>query len=238
MYRCCTWLKDEPLEIGRIKSYARGWIENESIYTHMEYKWLLEVLRSGLYKEFFDDIQTALVPFLNPEIYGRSVIENCSFIASSVFPDPRSHGRAFQPRLSGVTCEFLNIWTLMVAGEEPFFLNSDGELALRLQPILEERFFTKDASATTYWDISGELQSLKLAKNSFAFKFLGRVLVVYENPQRIPTYGDDGVKPAKYSLTYFDGSTKTVEADSIDRTLAEEVRSGKVSRIDVLLKRP
>ena len=137
MYRCCAWLKDEPYEIGRIKSYARGWIENESIYMHMEYKWLLEVLRSGLHEEFFSDIQDSLVPFLDPATYGRSVIENCSFIASSVFPDPRSHGRAFQPRLSGVTCEFLNMWTLMVAREDPFYLESDGELALRLRPLLD-----------------------------------------------------------------------------------------------------
>ena len=187
MYRCCTWLKDEPIEIGRIKSYARGWIENESIYTHMEYKWLLEVLRSGLYEEFFEDIQSALVPFLDPRMYGRSVIENSSFIASSVFPDPRSHGRAFQPCLSGVTCEFLNMWTLMVAGEDPFHLDADGELALRLHPILEPRFFTGDAGTHDYWDTNGEERSLELGQNNFAFRFLGKTMVVYENPGRFPT---------------------------------------------------
>ena len=235
MYRCCTWLEDEPFEIGRIKSYARGWIENESIYTHMEYKWLLEVLRSGLHEEFFEDIQTTLVPFLDPAVYGRSVIENCSFIASSVFPDSQSHGRAFQPRLSGVTCEFLNMWAFMVAGETPFRLDSQGELALRLQPILDHRFFTKKASTQTYWDASGDEQMLEIAENSFAFKFLGRVLVVYENPDRRPAFGNNGVSPVEYFLTYLDGNTMTIKAETLDQTLAEDVRSGNVSRIDVLL---
>ena len=237
MYRCCAWLKDEPYEIGRIKSYARGWIENESIYTHMEYKWLLEVLRSGLHEEFFGDIGNALIPFLDPATYGRSVIENCSFIASSVFPDSRSHGRAFQPRLSGVTSEFLNMWALMVAGEDPFYLDSEGELSLRLRPILDHRFFTREASKQTYWNAFGEEHSLEIAKNSFAFKFLGRVLVVYENPGQSSTYGENGVRPAEYSLTYLDGTTKPVNAASLGRSLAKDVRGDMVGRIDVLLER-
>ena len=237
MYRCCAWLKDEPNEIGRIKSYARGWIENESIYTHMEFKWLLEVLRSGLHEEFFGDIGNALIPFLDAATYGRSVIENCSFIASSVFPDSRSHGRAFQPRLSGVTCEFLNMWALMVAGEDPFYLDSEGELSLRLRPILDHRFFTGETSTHTYWNAFGEEQSLEIAENSFAFKFLGWVLVVYENPGKSSTYGENGVRPAEYSLTYLDGTTKSVKAASLGRSLAEDVRGGMVGRIDVLLER-
>ena len=235
MYRCCAWLKDESMEIGRIKSYARGWIENESIYMHMEYKWLLEVLRSGLHMEFFEDIQHVLVPFIDPATYGRSVLENCSFIASSVFPDPLSHGRAFQPRLSGVTCEFLNIWTLMVAGERPFFLDSQGDLALRLQPILHAQFFTKEATPRTYWNATDEPHEITVAENSFAFKFLGRVLVVYSNPGRRSTFGSEGVRPAEYSLTYLNGDKRTVAGEFLQRSLAEHVRDGKVERIDILL---
>jgi hypothetical protein len=236
MYRCCTWLRDEPLEIGRIKSYARGWIENESIYTHMEYKWLLEVLRSGLHEEFFNDVQHALAPFMDPAIYGRSPLENCSFIASSVFPDRRSHGRAFQPRLSGVTCEMLNIWTLMVAGERPFYLDSNRELALRLQPILHERFFTKEPITQVYWDASGEQQSIEVPENCFAFKFLGHTLVIYSNPDRRSTFGEGGVRPVEYSLTSLDRTVRRIQADALDQSLAEEVRVGRFSRMDVLLR--
>ena len=129
------------------------------------------------------------------------------------------------------------MWTLMVAGEDPFYLESDGELALRLRPLLDHRFFTREASKQTYWDAFGEEQILEIAKNSFAFKFLGRVLVIYENPGRSPTYGQNGARPSEYSLTYLDGSTKSVKAASLDRSLAEDVRGGKVGRIDVLLER-
>ena len=235
MYRCCTWLKDEPYEIGRIKSYARGWIENESVYTHMEYKWLLEVLRSGLYEEFFEDISNALVPFLNPAVYGRSVLENCSFIASSVFPDPRSHGRAFQPRLSGVTSEFLEMWTLMVAGEHPFHLDEAGDLRLQLRPALHPRFFLESPRTVPYIDPTGQQHEIELPADSFAFKFLGKVLVVYSNPTRAPTYGDSGVGPAEYKLTYFEGVTQVVAAETLGAELAHDVREARVARIDVKL---
>lgn len=235
MFRCCGWQKDEPMEIGRIKSYARGWIENESIYTHMEYKWLLEVLRSGLHDEFFEDIRAALVPFMDPAVYGRSLMENCSFIASSVYPDARSHGRAFQPRLSGVTCEMLHIWTVMVAGPQPFFLNEIGDLTLRLHPILHERFFTTAPVTRTYWDAWGEPQTIRLPENSFGFKFLGKTMVVYLNPQRRPTYGESGVGPVEYTLTYRDGPTITEDESTLWKDLAKHVRRGAVSRLDVML---
>lgn len=236
MYRCCSWQKDEPMEIGRIKSYARGWIENESIYTHMEYKWLLELLRSGLHDEFFDDIQQALVPFMDPAVYGRSLLENCSFIASSVYPDPRSHGRAFQPRLSGVTSEMLHLWTLMVAGPQPFFLNEIGDLTLRLHPVLHERFFTTEPITRSYWDAWGEQQTIRLPENSFGFKFLGKTMVVYLNPERRPTYGANGVGPVEYTLTYHDGPTITEDEPELWKDLAKHVRRGAVSRLDVLLR--
>ena len=47
-------------------------IENESIWLHMEYKYLLELLKSGLYEEYFADLKKMGVPFLPYETYGRS----------------------------------------------------------------------------------------------------------------------------------------------------------------------
>jgi hypothetical protein len=235
MFRCCAWLKDEPFEIGRIKSYARGWIENESVYTHMEYKWLREVLRSGLHEEFFTEARNALVPFLEPETYGRSILENCSFIVSSVFPDPRMHGQAFQPRLSGVTCEFLDIWANMVAGEQPFFLDDDGELRLSLQPILPDWFFTTADGSHRYWDMVDGWVEVDIPENCFAFKFIGRTLVIYHNPERKPTYGTDGVRPTAYTLTHVDGSTVSSDGDTLDASLSTAIREGRIRQIDVIL---
>ena len=47
----------------------------------MEFKYILELIKNELYEEFFEDIKTAMPPFMNPEVYGRSILENSSFIA-------------------------------------------------------------------------------------------------------------------------------------------------------------
>ena len=53
-------------EIGRLRAFTPGWLENESVFLHMAYKYLLEVLRAGLHDEFFADMRRGLVPFLDP----------------------------------------------------------------------------------------------------------------------------------------------------------------------------
>jgi hypothetical protein len=235
MYKVCESLEEEPFEIGRIKSYARGWIENESIYTHMEYKWLLEILRSGLYEEFFEEVRHTLMPFLDPATYGRSILENCSFIVSSVFPDVKLHGQAFQPRQSGVTCEMLHIWTIMVAGEHPFFLDENRRLRLRLQPVLPNWLFTKAEGTHRYWDKKDGWTEVLVPENCFAFRFIGRTLVVYHDEERKATFGKDGAQAVAYTLTFADGTTRSVTGDSLGPSLAMDVREGRVRRMDVVL---
>ena len=73
----------------------------------MEYKYILSMIRAGICPEFYDTITRALIPFLVPNMYGRSTLENSSFIASSVNPNPDIHGRGFVARLSGSTTEML-----------------------------------------------------------------------------------------------------------------------------------
>ncbi|MFA6379369.1 MAG: hypothetical protein WCX16_06285, partial [Candidatus Omnitrophota bacterium] len=109
MYRVNTDLSKESSEIGRARIFPAGWLENQSIWVHMEYKFLLELLRCGLYKEFYEDLPHVLIPFLNPEKYGRSILENSSFIASSAHEDPEIHGRGYVARLSGATAEFVHM---------------------------------------------------------------------------------------------------------------------------------
>ena len=235
MYKCCESLEKEPFEIGRIRAYARGWLENESIYLHMEYKWLLEMLRSGLHREFYRDIKTALVPFINPEMYGRSILEGGSFIVSSAFPDEKLHGRGFQPRLSGVTCEMLHIWTLMVAGETPFLLNKKEQLAMKLQPALPGWLFTRKKRTCRYYGGEGRSKEVVIPKNAFAFKFIGKTLVVYHNQKRKTTFDKGGAKVTSYRLKYDDEGEKTVSGDALGAPLARDVREGRVERIDVVL---
>ncbi|MFX1548054.1 MAG: cellobiose phosphorylase, partial [Promethearchaeota archaeon] len=110
MYKLNESLDKQPIDIGRAKAFTAGWLENESIWLHMQYKFLLEVLKQGLYNEFFSDFKNIIIPFLNPEVYGRNLTENSSFIVSSAFIDENLHGTGFYARLSGATAEFLHIW--------------------------------------------------------------------------------------------------------------------------------
>ena len=68
-------------------------------------------------------------------MYGRSPLENSSFIASSANPNKKIHGKGFVARLSGSTAEFLQIWQLMMFGSRPFVMK-DGELTLDLMPCI------------------------------------------------------------------------------------------------------
>ena len=81
-------------EIGRLRAFTPGWLENESVFLHMAYKYLLEVLRAGLHEEFFAEMRGGLVPFVDPAVYGRSPLENSSFIVSSAHPDESSTAAA------------------------------------------------------------------------------------------------------------------------------------------------
>ena len=213
MYKTSASLEMETYEIGRSRAFTSGWLERESIFMHMEFKYLLGVLKAGLYEEFFQDIKYALPPFMNPEVYGRSVLENSSFIASSVNPDPKVHGQGFVARLSGTTAEFLTMWQTMMMGKE-VFSEKEGSLILRLQPILPDWLF----------DENGKVE----------FSFLGRTLVTYHNPKRKNTFGIDGVSTKKYILYGKDGAV-TVNNVRIEAPYAQMVRAGEINRIEVYL---
>jgi hypothetical protein len=215
MYKLNASLAGMPYELGRLKAFTPGWLENESIWLHMEYKYLLEVLRGGLYDDFFGDIKHAMVAFMDPRVYGRSILENSSFIASSVHPDADIHGRGFVARLSGSTTEFLSIWINMVVGEKPFRLSEGGNLELIFKPVLPSKLFTK--------------------KGDFRFMFLGRTLVTYHNPKRRNTYASGAVSPVKYVLKRSRGEDITVRGGSIPSPHAEKVRNGGFASIDIYL---
>src|SRR5206468_115227 len=42
MYKLNVSLENESTEIGRIRVFSAGWLENESVFLHMHYKYLLE----------------------------------------------------------------------------------------------------------------------------------------------------------------------------------------------------
>ena len=52
MYKVNASLSEASFELGRACAFTPGWLENESVWLHMEYKYLLELLKAGLYEEF------------------------------------------------------------------------------------------------------------------------------------------------------------------------------------------
>lgn len=226
MYKLNCPLDKESLEIGRSRIFPKGWLENESIWLHMEYKYLLEVLKSGLVEEFYSDFLNCAVPFFEPQKYGRSILENSSFIVSSSYFDKKIWGRGFVARLSGATVEFLNIWMVLCLGFRPFYLDKDGKLILKFSPLLKGEMFLKEDKEVEF---NGE--RLIFAKNTFAFNLFSSVLVVYYNPKRKDTFRK--CKAKKIVVEKKDGEKIPLAGDFLPSPLSYQVRERKIKRIDV-----
>jgi hypothetical protein len=209
MFKVNASLAAESPEIGRARAFTPGWLENESIWLHMEAKYLLELLRAGLFAEFFAAMRQALPPFLAAETYGRSPLENSSFIVSSAHPDPTLHGRGFVARLSGVTAEFLSMWTTMMAGRQPFFMQ-DGQLHLALQPALPAWLFDE--------------------QNQLSFRFLGHTTVTVHNPAGLDTWQ---ASPSRTVLTPANRAALELPGALIGPPYAAMVRSGQIEAIHI-----
>lgn len=221
MYKLNVPLEKESFEIGRNKIFTPGWLENESIFLHMHYKYLLETLRSGLAEEVFDDMKTGVVAFMKPEIYGRSVLENSSFIASSRFPDSRLHGTGFVSRLSGSTVEWISILLHMGLGQTPFLWDGK-ELRFAPKPVLPQWLFTTSEEAP-------------FGKDTFAFKLFGRTWIVYHNSKRRSTYARPALSPTSYRLRYEDGREVSQEGGCLVGASAEDLRDGKIDTLTIQL---
>ncbi|MFA5145099.1 MAG: cellobiose phosphorylase [Candidatus Omnitrophota bacterium] len=216
MYKVTAPLISQPEEIGRCRVFTPGWLENESIWLHMEYKYLLEILKQGLYKEFYEDFKNVLIPFQDPVQYGRSTLENSSFLVSSAFPDKHLHGNGFVARLSGSTAEFLEIWLTMNIGSCPFFLNEQGELNLKIEPLLAGWLFRKK-------------------EKTYTFNFLGKIQVTYYNSLRKDTFGKDKVTCKKILFNDAGGNPVEIPSNIIPAPYAQQIRSGQVNFIDIYL---
>ncbi|MCM1387386.1 MAG: cellobiose phosphorylase [Bacillus sp. (in: Bacteria)] len=213
MYKVNASLKDASYEIGRAKAFTPGWLENESIWLHMEYKYLLEILKSGMYREFTDDFHKAAVPFLDPEVYGRSIYENSSFIASSKNPNAGFHGKGFVARLSGSTVEFIHMWSLMMFGLHPFTIK-DGKLTLAFSPLIPAYLI-------------GDEKRIEAA-------FLGKTKVVYHLAEK-KDYIPEEYEVKQMQLCDKAGGKRIVEGGVLSEKDAEAVRSGAIDCIEVTI---
>ena len=217
MFKLNAPLKNVSIDVGRITVFPAGWLENESIWLHMEYKYLLELLRKELDEEFWDISKNVLVPFMNPEIYGRSIFENSSFIVSSAHSEESLHGQGFVSRLSGTTAEFVTIWLAITCGLKPFYIdNEDKKLYLKLSPKLPSWLFDKNGL--------------------FEFKFLGNIKVVYINKTKKNTFGSNCARVVKMKLIYNNGEQIEINSDVVPPQYSYDVRDGKIKEIVCELK--
>ncbi|HER00447.1 MAG TPA: hypothetical protein ENO22_13990 [candidate division Zixibacteria bacterium] len=235
MYKVNTSLADEPMEIGRARVFSPGWLENESIWLHMEYKYMLELLRNGLYEDFYRDFKNLFIPFLDPAVYGRSILENSSFIASSAHPDPSIHGNGFVARLSGATAEFIHILLLLASGPRPFRLDAKGKLQLCLTPSLPGWLFTHEERKIRVFQ-ENQCQEVDLPARTFSFMFLGKILVTYHNIDLKDTYGKAGVTPVEWKIVDLDGNIQTFNTETLSGEIVNKIRERKVNRIEIVLR--
>ncbi len=218
MYTISASLADQPIAMGRSMAFAPGWLENQSVWLHMSYKFYLQLLKHRLYDDFFTEVlDGGVLPFMDPRIYGRSPMECSSFIASSAFEDPAVRGRGFLGRLSGSTAEFLSMWVLMFVGPEPFALDSiNGELQFQFTPTLPAWIFdveaTQDPSATR----DGNDDCPKVS-----FKLFSSISVNYYNSQKRDLMG---VPPERYRIGLRDGSVFEFNQHFIPSDMADKIR--------------
>ncbi len=210
MYKVNAALDGQPFAIGRARAFTPGWLENESVWLHMAFKYLLQLLEAGLYDDYFEALQAHLPAFMDPEVYGRSPLENSSFIVSSAHPDAALHGAGFVARLSGSTAEFLSMWCLMTAGKQPFRLE-EGVLVLAFKPVLPGWLFREDGT--------------------FTFRFLGTCTVTVHHPERTDTWRA-GVAIQRIEL-HSEAETVRINGAMIGPPYAERVRSGEFTSIDL-----
>ncbi len=208
-YQTSVSLEDESFEIGRLKAFTPGWLERESNFLHMTYKYLLGLLKSGLYEIFYEEIKTNYTCFMDPEVYGRSPIENSSFIATSSNPDPKKHGQGFVSRLSGSTAEVLSMFSYMFYGKE-LFKYKDKNLIFELNPRLHKDFFLDKKIETTLF---------------------GNIKLTYHNEYLVNTY-DQNAYIQKIVLTTKD-QIITFDQSFIEGKWAKDIRQKNVLKIDV-----
>lgn len=148
---------------------------------------------------------------MDPEVYGRSIYENSSFIASSRNPDEKIHGKGFVARLSGSTIEFISMWKLMMFGRHVFTMKKNG-LAFSPQPVIPAYLIPGD----------GAVEAM----------LLGETAVVYRMEDK-RDYIPGQYTVRRMHFTYTNGNEADVDAAFVSGKLALDVRAGKMERIEI-----
>ena len=57
MYKTSASIEECSMENGRCRAFTPGWQERENVFLHMEYKYLLAMIKAGLYDEYYETIK-------------------------------------------------------------------------------------------------------------------------------------------------------------------------------------
>ncbi|NQT21843.1 MAG: hypothetical protein HQ579_00210, partial [Candidatus Omnitrophica bacterium] len=165
--------------------------------------------------------------------YGRSILENSSFIVSSEFFDKELHGGGFIARLTGATTEFLHILRVMNLGETPFTL-VNGKLSFKPEPVLRKDLFTKNSQNIEFYFKNGK-KKVKLPKDSYAFSIFTNTLLIYNNPKKKNTFGKNAVRVLQFTVREISGKESVVEGPYLKEPFASALREGRIDSISSLL---
>lgn len=210
MYVTSVPLDNEDLSIGRVRAFTPGWLEREANFMHMSYKFILSMFKAHQYEMFFKEIQDAFPCYMNPSKYGRSILENSSFIATSRNPNPRVHGKGYVARLTGTTAEMLSMHVGIFFGYHLFSYHNH-QLSFHLHPVLPHSFFTIDHQVET--------------------TLFGSTKLIYLAEGEASLY----TKVVKYELK-IRGKWMIIEGSSVSGEVAKLIRDKKVDEIRVTLK--
>jgi hypothetical protein len=205
-YKTCDDIEDAPFEIGRVHAFTKGWLERECNFLHMCYKYLLGLLKAGLYDSFYKEMKVNFVYNMDPYVYGRSPIENSSFIVPTCNPNKRMHGQGQFARLTGANAEVLDMFFIMFLGEKAFSYEN-GTLRFIPSPKLSKEFFDKD--------------------NEVSYPLFSKCKVTIYNPRRIDLFNHNKyvycVNGEKYNsiegqlaLDLRDGKIKELRMEVVD----------------------
>jgi hypothetical protein len=178
----------------------------------MTYKYLLGLLKAEAYDAFFEAMNDGFTCFMDPLIYGRSPLENSSFIATTNNPDPSKHGQGFFARLSGSTAEVISVWKRLLLGKTLFSVVNN-QLQFQIVPLAPSSFYLNNTIKTTLFsDVEVVLE--KIDKNK-------------EHASTVVGYHLYKTATAQPML---------VDQPTITGELAHAIRSRQFAKIHVLLK--
>ncbi len=193
----------EPSHLAGWRMSPSGFIWNISIC------W--KSIRNGMYEAFFEDFHKAAIPFLDKEVYGRSIYENSSFIASSKNPNKAYHGKGFVARLSGSTIEFISMWKQMMFGSHILSMKN-GELHFTPQPAVPAYLIPEN----------GKVSAMLFGKTKVTYQFAD-----------VTDYIPGHYEIASMKFIYQNGSVANVGSGVAGEKIAVDVREGLVTSIEI-----